>query len=699
MVFIYEIINVWFEIIFYICITKLIKKIMKKITFLFLMFVASFGYSQINPINFEAGGNGALWTWTPFENGTNIAPEMVANPSSSGINTSSTVCKYVPLVVGQPYAGFESMHGAGIGTFNLTAANAVVKIMVYKSVISPVGIKFATAAGASTGELKVSNTLVNQWEELTFNFSSKIGEASSTGIDQIVFFPDFQARTSDNICYIDNVTFGNVSSIPTSPIAAAPAPPVRNAVDVISAFSDAYTNITIGNWNPFWGQSTVVTDVNIAGNATKKYENLNYQGVEIGSNINVSQMTKLHIDVWTPNVSELKISIISQGLENPVSVMPSVAGWNSFDIPVSSYTVPDKTQIFQFKFEGIPSGGTLYYDNLYFWRPASATGTPNITGFAIPSKVVGDVPFAITAPMSDSPGTFTYTSSNLAVATISGNMITVGGVGTATITANQAASGTFLSGSTTASFMVGFAPPAAGAPMPPARQAENVISIFSDAYTNLADTNFNPGWGQTTQYAEVLVAGNPTLKYSNLNYQGNQFAAGINLVSTGMEKLHIDFWTPDATNLDVFLVAGDAGGEQAIPVAATTGGWKSADISLAGYTIPKNNIIQFKFVSLPFGGTTVYIDNLYFWKQGLNVANNDIVESKIYPNPTTGMVTIEAKNNIQNIAIFNVLGQEVVSNQPNSTMAHLNISSLQAGIYIVKTTVDGQSSTSRLIKK
>ncbi len=672
---------------------------MKKITLLFLMFVTSFGYSQINPINFEAGGNGASWAWGAFENGTNVAPAMVANPSPSATNNSTTVCKYITVVAGAPYAGFESAHGAGIGTFTLTAANAVVRIMVYKSVISPVGIKFSTASGASTGELKVSNTLINQWEELTFNFSSKIGEATSTGIDQIVFFPDFAPRTTDNICYIDNITFGNASSIPTSPIAAAPTPPVRNPIDVISAFSDAYTNFTVGNWNPNWGQSTIATDEIIATNPTKKLANLNYQGVEFGSNINVSQMTKLHIDVWTANVSEFKVSVISPGAENAVSLMPTIAGWNSFDIPMTSYTVPNLTQAFQFKFEGLPGGGTLYYDNLYFWRPASAAGTPVITGFTIPAKFTGDAPFAIVAPTSDSPGAFSYTSSNTAVATVAGNMITVVGVGTTIITANQAASGAFLTGSATASLVVSFAPPATAAPVPPTRLPGNVISIFSNAYADLAGTDFNPSWGQTTQYEEVMIAGNPTKKYSNMNYQGNQFAAGINLVSTQMEKLHIDYWTPDATGFKVFLVAGDGGGEASVTLTPTLSGWNSADIALSGYAIPKTNVIQFKFEAVPFGGPTFYLDNIYFWKQQLNVSNNELVGSKIYPNPTTGIVTIEAKSSIQNIAIYNVLGQQVVSNQPNSTLVNLNISNLEAGIYVVKTTVDGQSSTSRLVKK
>ena len=83
--------------------------------------------------------------------------------------------------------------------------------MVWKPIISDVGIKFATPSGASTGEIKVPNTLINQWEELTFDFSGIIGLPSSSGIDQLIVFPDFLARTTDHICYFDNIRFGSSS--------------------------------------------------------------------------------------------------------------------------------------------------------------------------------------------------------------------------------------------------------------------------------------------------------------------------------------------------------------------------------------------------------------------------------------------------------------------------------------------------------
>ena len=92
-------------------------------------------------------------------------------------------------------------------TWDLSPSNAIIKIMVYKTVISDVGIKLVDPAGGAQAEIKVANTLINQWEELTFDFTGNIGLGNTTGLDQIVVFPDFNARTSDNVIYFDNITF------------------------------------------------------------------------------------------------------------------------------------------------------------------------------------------------------------------------------------------------------------------------------------------------------------------------------------------------------------------------------------------------------------------------------------------------------------------------------------------------------------
>ena len=190
-----------------------------KFHFLSVAFIMTFvSFGQNIPIDFEQGGHGLNWTWTTFENDTNPALEIVPNPDVSSINSSSTVAKFTALQAGEPWAGVESMHGTDIGSFSLDNTNCTVKIMVWKPIISDVGIKFVDATNAAQPEIKVSNTLINQWEELTFDFSSRIGVYPVVK-DQIVIFPDFNlgGRSQDNIIYFDNV-YGSLNNTNTKDV-------------------------------------------------------------------------------------------------------------------------------------------------------------------------------------------------------------------------------------------------------------------------------------------------------------------------------------------------------------------------------------------------------------------------------------------------------------------------------------------------
>lgn len=340
---------------------------MKKFSFLCALLLAAFwSNAQNNPINFETGGFGANWTWTVFENDTNPPVEIVANPSPTGINPSATVAKITAMQTGNPWAGCESLRGAtNLGHFVLGPSNSVIKVMVWKSVISDVGIKLVSDSGWAQPEIKVSNTLINQWEELTFNFASYVNPPASQGqLSQIVFFPDFNmsGRTQSNTVYFDNITF-SAGSVAPSPLVPAPTPSYL-AANVISIYSDAYTNVAGTNFNPNWGQATVVSPVSIQGNNTLKYSNLNYQGIELGSSVNVSQMDFLHLDYWSTSSTSLEIFLISPGpVETPVALTVPTNGWASIDIPLSSFSPVNLSNVFQFKFVG---NGEFFMDNLLF---------------------------------------------------------------------------------------------------------------------------------------------------------------------------------------------------------------------------------------------------------------------------------------------------------------------------------------------
>ena len=80
--------------------------------------------------------------------------------------------------------------------------------------------------------------------------------------------------------------------------------------------------------------------------------------------------------------------------------------------------------------------------------------TTQLSSFVIPMKTFGDAAFALIAPTTNSPGAFTYSSSNTAVATIAGNTVTIVGGGNATITATQEQTTNYTSATITATLQV-----------------------------------------------------------------------------------------------------------------------------------------------------------------------------------------------------------------------------------------------------
>ena len=193
-----------------------------------LAFAAFLGLSvsaQNAPIDFEPNGHGANWNWKVFENGYNPPLVVVQNPDTNGINTSPNVARFEALQQGQPFVGCESMHGTDIGTFTIDQDNYIIRIMVYKTVISDVGIKLVRWDNWSLGEIKVANTKTYEWEQLEFDFSAHIGLT----YDQIVIFPDFTARPADRTIYFDNV-WGDLYVPPPPP------PPVDSATMTLPNF-------------------------------------------------------------------------------------------------------------------------------------------------------------------------------------------------------------------------------------------------------------------------------------------------------------------------------------------------------------------------------------------------------------------------------------------------------------------------------
>lgn len=76
---------------------------------------------------------------------------------------------------------------------------------------------------------------------------------------------------------------------------------------------------------------------------------------------------------------------------------------------------------------------------------------------------------------------------------------------------------------------------------------------------------------------------------------------------------------------------------------------------------------------------------------------NNILDAQLYPNPTTGLISISTTENISGVAIYNVIGKRVlqVTNVVNNSV---DISSLSKGMYILKIAGENSIATKKIIK-
>lgn len=70
-----------------------------------------------------------------------------------------------------------------------------------------------------------------------------------------------------------------------------------------------------------------------------------------------------------------------------------------------------------------------------------------------------------------------------------------------------------------------------------------------------------------------------------------------------------------------------------------------------------------------------------------------------YPNPVKNTLTLNAQNTIEQVAMYNMLGQEVLRATPNTVTSNLDMSNLQTGTYFVKVTIANFTETIRVIKQ
>jgi hypothetical protein len=230
------------------------------------------------------------------------------------------------------------------------------------------------------------------------------------------------------------------------------------------------------------------------------------------------------------------------------------------------------------------------------------------------------------------PGFFDFSSSNPTVATVSETgEINIIGTGTTVITASLG--GVEAAGSLTLESLGDFV----HAPTP-TRNPENVISIFSDAYTNVPVDYYNGffmGDGQTTQGGAppLVIGGEEVILYTDLNFVGVGTFLNVPTVNaTQMTHFHVDINVQEAIDPGDFIriqLINDVGGNETSgsvifdSSVLVTNEWVSLDIPLGEFTGlgPRDKLGLIFFVS-DATISTIFVDNIYYYKEVIEPSPN-----------------------------------------------------------------------------
>jgi len=71
----------------------------------------------------------------------------------------------------------------------------------------------------------------------------------------------------------------------------------------------------------------------------------------------------------------------------------------------------------------------------------------------------------------------------------------------------------------------------------------------------------------------------------------------------------------------------------------------------------------------------------------------------LYPTIVKEALNFNSQKNVEAIAVYNLLGQEVYKGMPNANSSSINLSYLRPGVYLVKVTAEGLIGSYKIIKE
>ena len=476
---------------------------------------------------------------------------------------------------------------------------------------------------------------------------------------------DLAGNESENAATVE-VTTDKHDLKPT----VAPAVPTVAEKNVISLYSDTYA--TTNNFSAIeysWNAATQYEGLNLEGNEVRYYTNFTYLGWQhINGPINALNMEKLHLDIWAENTGSLRVVPIYGGAglttNESVSKVVKLQGqqWNSIDLTLDTDLAGlDLSSIFQFKFDNPVGGNVFAIDNVYFYRETEIADTEAPTDVVATLKSASYTSVVITCQAADNSGTVSFDifDGETKVATSgaeSGKPVDV-------TVANLEAGKTFnlsvvaydINENKAAAVSVEATTLALPVAAPaPTHAAENVYSIYSNAYTSSVYFIIG-GWGQATVATEVnLAAEDKAYLLQNTNYLGWEINNNQPFDVSAYNKFHIDIYALAEGTLQITPIS--AGPKENLQTLTLKEGWNQIDMDCATFEgVEFDKVIQIKFAE--GGNATYFIDNVYFHK----VAPTDptSVENNVLDNRSMKVIENGRLFIIRNGVTYDVTGRVV----------------------------------------
>ena len=93
-----------------------------------------------------------------------------------------------------------------------------------------------------------------------------------------------------------------------------------------------------------------------------------------------------------------------------------------------------------------------------------------------------------------------------------------------------------------------------------------------------------------------------------------------------------------------------------------------------------------------------FIDDFQITTTSLGIDEAIKSQFTYFPNPVNDVLTIKAQKAVEDITVFNMLGQVVKQQTPNTMDCTVDLSAMQSGAYFVKVSIGNNVETVRILK-